>query len=139
MGCHRSLLAVCVLHRPSSTRVSSARHDERDVAVRTLSVSRDAASTFAAQVARGEGPNTGADALHSIRHRHPRTERQLPIGDYDDLNVAQAASVIKELTEPDDFLVIVLYEQTTKDRHGVVSAAHRKHIARQQYYVRCGR
>ncbi|MBU3066695.1 ferritin-like domain-containing protein [Nocardia sp. NEAU-G5] len=95
-----------------------------DVAVKTLSASRDAALATAEQVARDEGAGTAADALHSLRTATGTLEpSELAIGDYDDLNVAEAAAAIKELTEPADIRAILLYEQANKDRQGVVSAA----------------
>ncbi|MGF6886010.1 hypothetical protein ABIA39_007477 [Nocardia sp. GAS34] len=95
-----------------------------DVAVKTLTASRDTALATAEQVARDEGADTAADALHSVRTATGTLEpSELPIGDYDDLTVAQAAAAIKELTEPADIRAILLYEQANKDRHGVVAAA----------------
>ncbi|WP_067668399.1 hypothetical protein [Nocardia miyunensis] len=94
-----------------------------DVAVKTLSASRDAALETAEQVARREGADTAAGALRSIRTATGTLEAgELPISDYDDLTVAQASAAIKELTEPADIRTILLYEQANKDRHGVVAA-----------------
>ncbi|WP_327115890.1 ferritin-like domain-containing protein [Nocardia sp. NBC_01730] len=94
------------------------------VAVRTLTASRDAALETAEQVTRREGADTAADALHSIRTATGVLEPgELPIDDYDDLNVTQAVAVVKELTEPADIRAIVAYEEANKNRHGVVSAA----------------
>ncbi|MFC9356540.1 ferritin-like domain-containing protein [Rhodococcus sp. NPDC057014] len=95
-----------------------------DVAAKTLTASRDAALETAEQVTRREGADTAADALHSVRTATGVLEpEELPIGDYDDLNVTQAVAAVKELTEPADVRAIVAYEEAHKNRHGVVSAA----------------
>jgi hypothetical protein len=78
----------------------------------------------AEQVARREGADAAADALHSIRTATGVLEPgELPIDDYDDLNVTQAVAAVKELTEPADVRAIVAYEEANKNRHDVVSAA----------------
>ncbi|MBF6340891.1 ferritin-like domain-containing protein [Nocardia abscessus] len=94
-----------------------------DVAVKTLSASRDAALETAEQVTRREGADAAADALRSIRTSGVPEPRELPIGDYDELNVSQAVAAVKELTDPADIRAIVAYEEAHKNRHGVVSAA----------------
>ncbi|MEV4127243.1 ferritin-like domain-containing protein [Nocardia sp. NPDC049707] len=95
-----------------------------DVAVKTLTASRDAALATAEQVARREGADAAADALRSIRTASGVLELdELPIADYDDLNVAQTVAAVKELTEPIDIRAILAYEEANKNRHGVVSAA----------------
>jgi hypothetical protein len=48
---------------------------------------------------------------------------ELPIADYDGLNVSRAVAAVKELTDPADIRAIVAYEEAHKKRHGVVSAA----------------
>ncbi|WP_181725394.1 ferritin-like domain-containing protein [Nocardia gipuzkoensis] len=95
-----------------------------DVAVKTLSASRDAALETAEQVTRREGADTAADALRSFRTSTGVLEpEELPVGDYDELNVSQAVAAVKDLTDPADIRAIVAYEEAHKNRHGVVSAA----------------
>ncbi|NEW35593.1 ferritin-like domain-containing protein [Nocardia cyriacigeorgica] len=95
-----------------------------DVAVKTLTASRDAALETAERVVRREGADSAADAVHSLRAVTGVLEpEELPIEDYDELNVGQAVAAVKELTEPADVRVIIAYEEAHKDRHGVVSAA----------------
>ncbi|MFE7747359.1 ferritin-like domain-containing protein [Nocardia sp. NPDC057455] len=95
-----------------------------NVAAKTLSASRDAALETAEQVTRREGADTAADALRSIRTSTGVLEpEELPISDYDELNVSQAVAEVKELTDPADIRAIVAYEEAHKNRHGVVSAA----------------
>jgi hypothetical protein len=94
-----------------------------DVAVKTLSASRDAALATAERVARDEGADTAAGALRSVRTATGTLESsELPIGDYDNLNVADISAAIKELTDPADIRAVLVYEQANKDRHGVVAA-----------------
>ncbi|WP_040832146.1 hypothetical protein [Nocardia jiangxiensis] len=94
-----------------------------DVAVKTLSASRDAALATAEQVARDEGADTAAGALHSIRTATSTPEpEELPIAAYDELTVADITDAIKELTEPADIRAVLIYEQANKDRHGVAAA-----------------
>lgn len=95
-----------------------------DVAVKTLSASRDAALETAEQVTRNEGADSAADALHSIRATTGVLEPgELPIAGYDELNVSQAVAAVKDLTDPADIRAIVAFEEAHKNRHGVVSAA----------------
>lgn len=86
-----------------------------DVAVKTLTASRDAALETAEQVTRREGADTAADALHSIRTATGVLDPdELPIGDYEELNVNQVVTAVKELTEPTDIRTIITYEETHK-------------------------
>ncbi|MBF6166030.1 ferritin-like domain-containing protein [Streptomyces gardneri] len=95
-----------------------------DVAVKTLSASRDAALETAEQVTRREGADAAADALRSIRTTTGVLEpEELPIDDYDELNVTQAVAAVKDLSDSADIRAIVAYEEAHKNRHGVVSAA----------------
>ncbi|MFQ6228330.1 ferritin-like domain-containing protein [Nocardia sp. NPDC002869] len=95
-----------------------------DLAARTLTASRDAALESAEQVTRREGAGTAAGSLHSVRSATGVLEPgELPIADYDQLNVGRAVAAVKALTDPADIRAIVAYEEAHKKRHGVVSAA----------------
>ena len=48
---------------------------------------------------------------------------ELPIANYDDLNISDAVAAIKDLTTPRDVRVIIAYEEAHKDRQRIVSAA----------------
>ncbi len=48
---------------------------------------------------------------------------ELPIPDYDDLNITEAVAAIKDLTSPKDVRVIVAYDEANKNRQRIVSAA----------------
>ncbi|NEW37627.1 ferritin-like domain-containing protein [Nocardia cyriacigeorgica] len=96
-----------------------------DVAVKTLTASRDAALETAEQVTRREGADAAAGAVHSIRTVTGVLEpEELPVVDYDELNVGEAVAAVKELTDPVDVRAILAYEEAGKNRQGVVSAAH---------------
>ncbi|BBX06614.1 ferritin-like domain-containing protein [Mycolicibacterium aichiense] len=107
-----------------------------DVAAKALSASRDAALATAERVTRREGAGQAADALHSMRTAAGVLEvAELPIADYDTLNVSDAVAEIKELTTPSDVRAILAYEEAHKDRHGVVSAAQTRVAAIAQEVV----
>lgn len=110
-----------------------------DVAAKALSASRDAALATAERVTRREGAGQAADALHSMRTAAGVLEAaELPIADYDTLNVSDAVAEIKELTTPSDVRAILAYEEAHKDRHGVVSAAQTRVAAIAQEVVGIG-
>ncbi|MFE9578070.1 ferritin-like domain-containing protein [Nocardia sp. NPDC006044] len=95
-----------------------------DIAVKTLTASTDAALESAERVTRREGAGSAAETLHSFRTSTGVLEPgELPIADYDDLNVGQSVAAIKELTDPRDVRAVLAYEEAHKDRQGVVSAA----------------
>ncbi len=98
-----------------------------DVAVKTLTASRDAALATAEEVTRREGADTAADALRSVRAATGVLDPdELPISDYPELNLAQAAGAIKDLTDPADIRAILTYEQANKNRQGVITAAQNR-------------
>ncbi|MDE1672026.1 ferritin-like domain-containing protein [Nocardia gipuzkoensis] len=99
-----------------------------DVAVKTFTASRDAALATAEQVTRREGADTAADALRSVRGGATGVldPDELPISDYPELNLTQAAAAIKELTNPTDIHAILTYEQANKNRQGVLTAARNR-------------
>ncbi|MFM1722405.1 ferritin-like domain-containing protein [Rhodococcus sp. PAM 2766] len=107
-----------------------------DVAARTIAASRDAALERAEVITREEGAAAVADALHGVRGSTGALQpAELPIADYDDMNVSRAVSAIKELTDPADVRTIVAYEEANKARNGVVSAAQTRLAAIAQEVV----
>jgi hypothetical protein len=60
---------------------------------------------------------------------------ELPIADYDTLNVSEAVAEIKELATPADVRAVLAYEEAHKNRHGVVSAAQTRVAAIAQEVV----
>jgi hypothetical protein len=96
----------------------------RDIALKAFTAGRDAALETAERVTRDAGAEEAADALHSLRSATGTVQsEELPITDYDDLNVTQAVSAVKELADPADLRVVIAYEEQHKNRQGVVSAA----------------
>lgn len=96
----------------------------RDIASKAFTAGRDAALETAEKVTRDAGAGDAADALHSLRSATGTIQAdELPIADYDDLNVTQAAAAIKDLEDPADLRVVIAYEEQHKNRQGVVSAA----------------
>ncbi|MFQ6226534.1 ferritin-like domain-containing protein [Nocardia sp. NPDC002869] len=95
-----------------------------EVAVKTLTASRDAALETAEQVTRREGADTAADAFRSIRTGTGVLDPGVPpIADYNERNVTEAVAAIKELTKPADIRAVIAYEEANKNRQGVVSAS----------------
>lgn len=95
-----------------------------DIAGTTLSAARDAALQTAEKVTRDKGADDAAKVIHSARSAGGvLTADELPIDDYDALNVTQAVAAVKELEDPSDIRVVIAYEEAHKDRHGIVSAA----------------
>ena len=106
------------------------------VAAKALSASRDAALATAERITRREGADQAADALHSMRSAAGVLEAdELPITEYDALNVSEAVAAIKELTTPSDVRAIMAYEEAHKNRHGVISAAQTRVAAIAQEVV----
>lgn len=94
-----------------------------DIAARTLSASRDAAFQAAEDVVREEGVDGVADAIHSARSAAGVLDAdELPIDDYESLNVAEAVAAIKDSSDPKELRTILAFEEAHKNRHGVVSA-----------------
>lgn len=107
-----------------------------DVATKALAASRNAALEAAERVTRNEGARQTADALHSARAAAGVLDAdELPIADYDELNVNEAASAVKELTSPSDVRAIIAYEEANKNRQRVVSAAQTRIAAIAQEVV----
>jgi hypothetical protein len=95
-----------------------------EIAAKALSASQSAALQAAERVTRSEGADRAADVLHSSRSKvGVLSAEELAIPDYDELNVNEAVTAIKELTDPGDVRAILAYEEAHKSRQGVVSAA----------------
>ena len=96
----------------------------RDVAAKAFTASRDAALETAEKVTRDAGAQDAADVLHSLRSATGTVQAdELPIAEYDELNVSQAVAAVKDLEDPSDLRVVIAYEEQHKNRQGVVSAA----------------
>lgn len=110
--------------RPALGNLLSRGQHAGDVANKVVTAARDAALLRAEDVSREEGADNAADALHSVRAATGIVDpSELPIADYDELNISDAVAAVKELAEPADIRVIVAYEEAHKNRARVVSAA----------------
>jgi hypothetical protein len=95
-----------------------------EVALKALTASRNAALKSAEDVARGEGADGAADALHKARAAGGVLDAsELPIADYDDLNLSDAVAAVKDLDDSADIRAIIAYEEAHKNRQRLVSAA----------------
>jgi hypothetical protein len=122
--------------RPAIDDVVSRAQHSGDVAVKALAASRDAALSAAEKVTRQEGADDAADALHSARSATGVLDaEELPIADFDELNVTEAVAAVKDLTAPNDIRSIVAYEEAHKNRARVVSAAQTRVAAIAQEVV----
>ncbi|MCF3939620.1 ferritin-like domain-containing protein [Gordonia tangerina] len=95
-----------------------------EATARSVAAGRDAALEAVEGSARANGASDVAPGIHQVREATGIVEStELPINDYSDLNVGQAVSAVKELTEPSDIRVVLAYEEAHKQRQRVVSAA----------------
>jgi hypothetical protein len=109
---------------PALSELVSRGGNAGEIAAKALSAGQSAALQAAEKVTRSEGAGRVADALHTGRAAVGVLDaEELPIGDYDELNVNEAVAAIKELTVPSEVRAIISYEEAHKNRHGVVSAA----------------
>jgi hypothetical protein len=107
-----------------------------EIAVKALSASQSAALQAAERVTRSEGATRTADALHTGRAEVGVLEAsELPIRDYDALNVNEAIASIRELDAVDDVRAIIAYEEAHKNRQRIVSAAQTRVAAIAQEVV----
>ena len=96
----------------------------RKTAGKTARATRDAALDAAEDTARAQGATGAADAVHAVRAAVGVVDPEdLPIADYDSLNVNAVIAELREITEPADIRTVLAYEEAHKDRQGVVSAA----------------
>ena len=110
--------------RPALQTLRDRSAHAGEVAGKAVSAARDAALLSAEKTTRGEGANDAADRLHSMRAAAGVVDTsELPIADYEELNVSDAIAAIKDLSDPADIRVMVAYEEAHKNRARVVSAA----------------
>ena len=131
----RALQAVRRTRPTFETLVTRSAH-AGEIAAKAMAASRDAALHTAEQVTRREGAGGAADALHAMRGSVGILEaEELPIADYDDLNVSEAVAAVKDLDEPADIRAVIAYEEAHKNRQRVVSAAQTRVAAIAQEIV----
>ncbi len=107
-----------------------------EIAAKAMSASQNAALKAAERVTRSEGAEGAADALHSGRAAVGVLDaKELPIRNYDGLNINDSVAAIKKLTVADDVRVIIAYEEAHKNRQRIVSAAQTRVAAIAQEVV----
>ena len=122
--------------RPAVSELVDRGARTGDIAAKTLTGARNSALEAAERIAREQGADQAADAIHAARGASGiLDEGELPIADYDELNVNEAATAVKDLTDPADIRVIVAYEEANKNRARVVSAAQTRLAAIAQEVV----
>lgn len=122
--------------RPTFESLMTRGAHAGEIAAKAMAASRDAALHTAEQVTRREGADGAADALHAMRGSVGVLEaEELPIPDYDDLNVSEAVSSVKDLGDPADIRAVIAYEEAHKNRQRVVSAAQTRVAAIAQEIV----
>jgi bacterioferritin (cytochrome b1) len=90
----------------------------------TLTVGRSASLRRAERIARREGNRSAADAAKAAREElGDISADELPIKGYDSLTTTDAVKAVKELKSAHDLRVVIRYEETHKNRSGVISAA----------------
>jgi hypothetical protein len=88
-----------------------------------LTVGRDASLKRAETLADQDGDTETARSVRGTRSRIGALDAaELPIKDYDKLNVTNAVKAIKGLKAVGDVRAVVAYELSHSNRHGVVSA-----------------
>ncbi len=91
---------------------------------------RDAALRQTERVARREGADTVAGAVHETRaEMGTLAASELPIGHYEEMTAQNAIAAIRELTDPDDLRAVIAFEEAHKNRAGVVDAAQTHYAA----------
>jgi hypothetical protein len=91
---------------------------------------RDAALQRAERVARRDGADAVAGTVHGARADLGTLDAsELPIPHYEELTAQHAIAAIRELTKPADLTAIVAFEESHKNRSGVVSAAQARFAA----------
>src|SRR5205814_3976929 len=91
---------------------------------------RDASLQQAERVARREGADTMAGAVHETRAELgtlPASE--LPIKHFEEMTAPNAVAAVRELTDPDDLRAVIAFEESHKNRSGVVEAAQARYAA----------
>jgi hypothetical protein len=81
-------------------------------------------------VARREGAGTVAGAVHDTRAGlGSLAASELPIKHFEEMTAPNAIAAIRELTDPDDLRAMIAFEESHKNRSGVVEAAQARYAA----------
>ena len=98
--------------------------------VEVVGAGRDAALRRAEQVATRDGADEVAGVVHGARRDlGALSAAELPISDYDSRTAQDAIAAIRELDAPDALTAVLAYEESHKNRSGVVSATQTRYAA----------
>ena len=101
-------------------RVAQLGAGSREVAA----AGRDAVLRQTERVAHREGADGVAGAVHEARaDLGSLSAKELPIPHYEELTAQGAIAAVRTLTDPDDLRAVIAFEESHKNRPGVVSAA----------------
>lgn len=91
---------------------------------------RDAALQRAERVAAREGAGGVADVVHETRADLGSLKAsELPIQHYEEMTAQRAIAALRELTSPADLTVMIAFEESHKNRSGVISAAQTRYAS----------
>jgi ferritin-like metal-binding protein YciE len=100
--------------------------DAREVAA----AGRDATLQQAERVARREGADTVAGAVHDTRAElGSLAASELPIKHFEEMSAPNAIAALRNLTDPDDLRTMIAFEESHKNRAGVLEAAQARYAA----------
>ena len=122
--------------RPAVQELINRGERVGDITAKALSASRDAALNAAERVTRREGADDVANTLHSARGAAGVLEpSELPITEYDQLNVTETVAAVRELADAAEVRAIIANEEVHKNRQRIVSAAQTRVAAIAQEIV----
>ncbi len=91
---------------------------------------RDAALQQAERVARRDGADTVATAVHDTRADMGTLKAaELPIKHYEEMTAQNAIAAIRDINDPEELRVLIAFEESHKNRAGVINAAQTHHAA----------
>jgi hypothetical protein len=91
---------------------------------------RDAALQRAERVAARDGADTVAEAVHAARTDLGSLKAsELPVKHYEEMTAQAAIAALRTLDDPDDIRAMIAFEESHKNRSGVVSAAQTRYAA----------
>ena len=94
------------------------------------SVGRKAMLQRAERVAEREGADATADALHGTRAELGALKAaELPIKHYEEMTAQESIAALRKLSDPDELNAMIRFEESHKNRSGVISAAHTRYAA----------
>ncbi len=98
-----------------------------EAAVDSLSAGRDAGLREAEQIATRKGARNTATTLHRTRVlTGGLIEEELPVGNYDDLNVGEVQTAVHKLQDSAALAALLRYEQNHKNRAGATTAVENR-------------